>query len=72
MNTKRDYERAARLVMSLPKKTLDEKREIAYAFATFFIVENSRFDLHKFLKACGCDIDDKLLKEDKNGYIYSK
>jgi hypothetical protein len=58
MNTKKDFERAAKIVAAprIPgfvKMSEENRIEIAHAFVAFFQAENPKFNRDRFLEACG-------------------
>lgn len=53
MNTRQDYERAARLVADHPA---GERLTLAQAFSEFFQGDNARFDESRFMVACGASV----------------
>jgi len=53
MRTKKDFVRAARLVAAIPKASCRENT--ATLFAVFFREENPRFDVERFMFACGAE-----------------
>lgn len=54
MMTKKDYEKAARVVrVAFPSKTSRVRREaVVNAFVIFFLDDSPRFDEARFRKAC--------------------
>lgn len=50
--TKKHFSMIAQVVSAIDN--MDTRSEVALNFASEFQKENPRFDIQKFLKACGC------------------
>ena len=56
MNTRKDYQRAAKIVQDIAKEDFTDDQQLSGvvedAFVVFFQADNPRFDPDKFRKAC--------------------
>ena len=50
--TRKHFKMVAQIVSNID--CMDTRKEVALNFASEFQKENPRFDIEKFIKACGC------------------